>query len=105
MTVTVSFISPGSGGAGSNGVFKVRAQERLTIPGTTVNTTMVGELVLIGNGEAGMVAVAFGTTPDAAAVSDNSPVTSAGYPVGPGQVGAPLCPGVGGANINVKAIP
>lgn len=105
MTVTVSFVTPGSGGAGSNGVFKVRAQERLTIPATTTNTTAVGELVMIGNGETSMVAVAFGTTPDAATAADASPVSSAGYPVAAGSVGVPLVPGVAGAKINVKAIP
>jgi hypothetical protein len=104
MTVMVSFVTAGSGGGGSNGVFAVRAQERITIPGTTTNSTRVGELVLIGNGEASMVAVAFGTTPDAAATADNSPVTSASVPVGAGQVGAPLCPGVAGAKINIKAV-
>jgi hypothetical protein len=105
MTVVVSFVTPGAGGAGSNGVNKVRAQERITIPGTTTTTSQVGEIILIGNGEASMVAVAFGTTPDAAATADASPVTSAGFPVASGTVGAPLCPGVSGAKVNIKAVP
>lgn len=107
MTVTVSFITPGAFGAyaaGGAGIGACRAQERLTIPATTTTVALAGEIVLIGNGEAGMVAVAFGTTPDAAATADSSPVTTAGIPVSAGSVGVPLkCPA--GAKINVKAIP
>jgi hypothetical protein len=104
MTVVVSFVTPGNGGAGTNGVNKVRAQERITIPGTTTTTSLVGEIVIVGNAETSMVAVAFGTTPDAAATADNSPVTSAGFPVAAGSVGTPLVPGVAGAKVNIKVV-
>jgi hypothetical protein len=105
MTTVVSFVTPGSaGGSGANGVNKIRAQERITVPGTTTNVSAVGEIIIVGNGEASMVAVAFGTTPDAAAAADNSPVTTAGFPVGAGQVSAPLVPGIAGAKVNIKIV-
>lgn len=103
MTVVVSFITGGQISAGASGVRTIRAQERLTVPGTTVTAALVGETVLVGNGETGMVAVAFGTAPDAAATA-SSATTSAGVPVAAGMVGIPLVPGAG-ALINVKAVP
>lgn len=60
MTVVVSFVTPGVGGAGANGVNRVRAQERIALNGTTTETSRVGEVILIGNGETSMIAVAFG---------------------------------------------
>lgn len=104
MTVVVSFITGGQISAGASGVRTIRAQERLVIGNTTTNVALVGETVLIGNGETGMIAAAFGTAPDAAALTDNSPVTSAGFPIAAGMVGVPLVPGAG-AKINVKAVP
>lgn len=103
MTVTVSFITPGGIGPGASGIKSIRAQERLTIPATTTNQTLVGETVVIGNGEGGMVAVAFGSTPDAATATATG-ASSAGMPIGAGMVGIPITPGAGNF-INVKAIP
>lgn len=103
MTVVVSFIVSATIAQGAAGIGRVRKQERLTVPGTTVATAQVGETVLIGNGEAGMVAVAWGTAPDAAA-TDESGATSAGYPIAAGAVGVPIVPGAN-AKINVKAVP
>lgn len=103
MTVVVSFLTAVAGGAGSNGVYKVRAQERLAIGSTTINTSMVGEIIIVGNGEAGMIAVAFGTAPDAAATAESS-ATSAGFPVSAGAVSAPIVPGNNSSKINVKAV-
>jgi len=107
VTVTVSFVT--AGGANSSagiGIKRVRAKEVVTVPGTTTTTALDGEMILIGNGEASMVAVAFGTTPDAAATSESlsgsSLVSSAGFPVGAGQVGDPII-GVAGAKVNIKA--
>jgi hypothetical protein len=103
MTVVVSFITGGQISAGASGVRTIRAQERLTIPATTVTAALVGETVLIGNGEAGMVAAAFGSAPDAAATTATAS-TSAGMPIGAGMVGIPIVPGPG-ALVNVKAVP
>jgi hypothetical protein len=104
MTVVVSFITSGTIANGVAGIGRVRAQERVTIPGTTVATAQVGETVIVGNGETSMVAIAWGAAPDAAAVAENLPTTTAGYPVGAGMVGIPFVPGAG-AKINVKAVP
>ena len=70
MTVVVSFITPGIlgvGGWAGAGVGRVRIQERLTIGNSTSGATALNEIALIGNGETGMIAAAYGTTPDAAA--------------------------------------
>jgi hypothetical protein len=105
MTVTVTFISPTSLGSGAMGVGIIRAQERIAVGATTTAVTQTGESVVIGNGETTMIAVAYGTTPDAAALNNNTfPVTSAGMPIGPGSVGLPISPGPG-YKINAKAIP
>jgi hypothetical protein len=103
MTVVVSFITGGQITAGASGVKSIRKQERITIPGTTSTATQVGETVLIGNGETSMIAVAFGSAPDAAA-TDASATTSAGMPIGAGMVGVPIVPGAGNL-INIKAVP
>lgn len=103
MTVVVSFITSGGIASGVSGIGRVRAQERIAVGGTTATAAQVGETVLIGNGEANMIAVAWGTAPDAAATAENGTVTSAGYPIGAGMVGIPVVPGAG-AKINAKAV-
>ena len=105
MTVVVSFIRGAQIAQGASGVSSVRAQERLAVGSTTTNSTQVGDTVLIGNGETSMIAVAFGTTPDAAAADSSTfPLTSAGMPIAAGAVGVPIVPGAG-YKINVKAVP
>jgi len=107
MTVTVSFVipSPIAGGVWAGaGINRVRVQERLTIGNSTAGATVFGDVVIVGNGEASMIAVAYGTTPDAAALTENLPTTSAGFPIGPGQLGVPLQIPAGN-KINAKAIP
>lgn len=103
MTVVVSFIVSGGIGGSAVGIGRVVAQERLTIPATTSRACGVGETVLVGNAESSMVAVAWGTTPDAAALTENLPTTSAGFPVAAGQLGVPFSPGAGN-KVNVKAV-
>lgn len=103
MTVVVSFIAPhGIGPLHAPGIGRVRVRENLTIPATTTATVQDGEIVVIGNAEGSMVAVAFGTTPDGAATAETS-ATSAGYPVASGGVSDPFVPPVG-SKINVKAV-
>jgi hypothetical protein len=109
MTVIVSFVKA-SGMAdlaipngGTLAVSSCRVQERLTIGSTTTNVVQSGELVHIGNTEATMIGVAWGTAPDAATTTDNSPTSSVGIPVGSGGAGTILKAPVG-AKINAKAI-
>lgn len=100
MTVVVSFVKPQ--GAGVIGMGKVRVRENITIPGTTTATAQEGEIVIVGNAETTMVAVAWGTTPDAAALAETA-ATSAGVCVGAGAVSYPVQPKIGD-KINVKAV-
>lgn len=102
MTVVVSFITAARVGGDAQGIGRVRRQERITVPGTTANPTEVGEAVIISNGEANMVAVAWGSIPDAAALVETA-VTSAGFGVPAGQMAIPFSPG-GGKLINIKAV-
>lgn len=103
MTVVVSFISHKALGLGPVlGVGVVRVREDITIPGSTTATAQAGEIVLVGNGETSMVAIAFGTTPDAAALAATA-ATSAGFVVPAGCTSQPICPPAG-AKINVKAV-
>ncbi len=101
MSVTVSFLTAGPGAGGVVGISKVRVKEVVTVPGTTTATALAGEVIVVGNGESSMVAVAIGSTPDAAATAETS-ATTAGYPVGAGQVSDPFLP-VAGAKVNIKA--
>lgn len=103
MTVVVSFVSQSGLGGGATGLGRIIAQERITVPGTTSRAAQSGEIVIIGNGESSMVAAAYGTAPDAAATAENLPTTSAGFPIGPGQVAIPFSPGSGN-KINIKAV-
>lgn len=103
MTVVVSFITSGAIGGNASGVGRVRAQERLAVGATTSTAALAGETVLVGNGETGMIAVAFGSAPDAAATAESG-TTSAGFPVAAGTLGIPFSPGAG-AKVNVKAVP
>jgi len=106
MTVLVSFIRPSSlgGGWGGAGIGEVRAQERLALGGTTTTTVAFGDIVLIGNGEATMIAAAYGTAPNADATVSALPTTSASFPIGAGQVGVPMTNLPIGSKINVKTV-
>jgi hypothetical protein len=100
MTVVVSFIR--ATGAGVIGVGGVRAQERVTVPGTTVTTALNGEVVIIGNGETSMVAAAWGSTPDAAATAETT-ATSASVAVPAGGLSYPINPKFGD-KVNIKVV-
>lgn len=101
MTVVVSFItSRGTGYASAIG--RVAARENVTVPGSTARACQPGEMVVVGNGETSMVAVAWGTTPDAAALLETVS-TSAGVAVPAGGLSYPLDP-KSGDKINVKVV-
>lgn len=102
MTVVVSFVVPGGGRGFATGVERVTARENITPPGTTTNTVNEGEMVVIGNAETSMVAVAFGATPDADATVATR-LTSAGLPVPAGAVSYPISPAIGD-KVNVKTV-
>lgn len=101
MTVVVSFVSPRSIGSAS-AIGRVRARENLSVGDTTTNTVQEGEMVVIGNAETSMVAIAWGSSPDADATAE-SETTSAGVTIPAGGQSYPLEPRTGG-KINVKAV-
>lgn len=102
MTVVVSFVTPkGIRSVHAPGIGAVRIRENITIPGTTTATLLDGEIAVIGNGENSMVAVAFGTSPNADAVASTA-ATSAGVAIPAGQSVA-IAPNAGD-KINVKAV-
>ncbi|MFN3549625.1 MAG: hypothetical protein ACK4U0_19230 [Mesorhizobium sp.] len=75
--------------------------EVIAVGASTTATAEDGEFIVVGNGETDMIRAAFGTTPDADATAANGLVTSAGFPIGAGQVSDPII-GVAGAKINVE---
>lgn len=74
MTVVVNFCKArGIDGAyAAPELSEIRIRENITIPATTSNTIEDGEVVIIFNGEANPVAVAFGAAPDANATTSTS---------------------------------
>ncbi len=101
MTIVVSFIRAAPQYSAS-GVNSVRVRENLAPNGTTTATAEEGEFVVIGNAETSMIAAAWGTTPDAAAVASNA-ATTAGMPVPAGGQSYPIFPKAGD-KINVKTV-
>lgn len=101
MAAYVSFLAPQSKEAAS-GARAVRVRESLAVPGTTTATVVEnGEMVIVVNGEASPIFVAWGTTPDAAAAAATA-ATTAGLAVPAGQMSPPIIPAPGD-KINVKA--
>ena len=102
MAVIVSFATPkGIGSIHSPHIGAVRAREDITVPGSTTAAAQNGEIAVIANGEASIVAAAFGTTPDAAATAETT-ATSAGFGIPAGAV--VMVPLKTGDKINIKAL-
>ena len=101
MTVVVSFVRPKNIYSAS-GIGSVRVREILTVGGTATAGAEDGEMIVVGNGETSMIAAAFGTTPDAAALTKTT-ATSAGMPIPAGSQSYPIFP-TAGDKINVKAV-
>jgi hypothetical protein len=103
MSVIVTFCkAKGIRGSAQNpAVAEARVRETLALNNSTTATITDGEIVLVGNNESAMILAAFGSTPDAAATAETAQ-TSAGVPIGAGQVMALRPPA--GTKINVKAL-
>lgn len=102
MSVIISFVTPkGIGSIHAPGIGTVRVREDESLDGTTTATVAEGEVVIVANNETSMIAVAFGTTPDADATAATA-ATSAGVAIPAGQSLA-LVPAEGD-KINVKAL-
>jgi hypothetical protein len=76
--------------------------EVLSAGDTTTITAEAGEYAIIANGEADIVTVARGSTPDATATAETAD-TSAGIPIASSMIGPPLLL-KSGDKINVAAL-
>lgn len=101
MAVEVVFLRGGNISGPIDAIMNVRKRERLALTETTTITAEDGELIMVANQETDMVRIAFGTTPDADAVTATT-ATSAGYPVPAGQITPPIV-ATAGMKVNVKA--
>lgn len=100
MPAVISFISTdGASSINVQLISDVRVTESKAIPGTTTAAAVGREAALIVNTEASAIMVAWGTTPDAAALAKTA-LTTAGVCIPSGQsivVALPI-----GAKINAK---
>jgi len=103
MSAVVCFLRAVSGGAGASAAGRIRKKEVLTVPATSAITAQAGEFAIVLNTETTGVLVAFGSTPDAVAVTETS-ATSAGLGIPAGLDSALLGPLNEGDKISVKAI-
>lgn len=99
MTVYVNFVVPSSKGV-IGAVAHAAERVNITVPASTTRRVQPGELVVITNGESAPVAVAWGSSPDAATTTATT-TSSAGLVIPTGLSSQPLdLPA--GSLINVK---
>lgn len=103
MAATVCFLTAVSAGGGASAAGAIRKKEVLTVPDTTTITANAGEYAIVLNTESTAVLVAYGSTPDAQAVTSTS-ATTAGIGVPAGLDSALLGPLAQGAKVNVKTV-
>ncbi len=102
MAVHVIFMSPrGIGSEDAPGIGVIRAREEVAAGGVSEGAAQLGEVVMVVNDTASTVLVAYGSTPDAAAVAQTN-ATSAGFPVIGGRYSPPFVVPAG-AKVGVKA--
>lgn len=100
MTVVVSFMKPGFN-INAPMITNCRVREDLALDGTTTAVALDGEVALVGNAEADMICVAFGTAPDPD-LTDETAASSAGIPVAAGGLCTLVLPA--GAKVAAKAL-
>jgi hypothetical protein len=103
MAATVCFLTAVSAGGGATAAGAIRKKEVLTVPSTSTITANAGEFAIVLNTESTGILVAYGSTPDAVAVTSTS-ATTAGLGIPAGLDSALLGPLAQGDKINVKAI-
>lgn len=102
MTCRVMFMAHSGIGGSSAGVGPVRISESVAVNGTTTASAQDNEVVLIYNGEATGVMVAWGSTPDGATTTSTSASTAA-LVIPAGQMSEAIVPGAG-AKFSVKTL-
>lgn len=103
MTVVVAFCKAAGvrGNSANAAIASARVREDLALDGVSTETVEAGDIVIIGNAETDMIAVAFGIDPDADTTAADADST-AGIPVAAGDVVA-FTPVVG-SKVSVKAL-
>lgn len=103
MAAVVSFLRPVSGGGGSTAAGRIRKKEVVTVGNSSTITAEAGEFAIVLNTESSAILVAFGSTPDAQAVTETS-ATSAGIGVPTGLQSPLLGPLALGDKVNAKTV-
>lgn len=103
MAATVCFVTAVAAGGGGTAAGAIRKKEVLTVPSTSTITANKGEFAIVLNTEATAILVAYGSTPDAQAVTATG-ATTAGLGVPAGLDSALLGPLAQGAKVDVKTV-
>jgi stage V sporulation protein SpoVS len=103
MSAVVCFVKAVSAGAGAAAAGVIRKKEVLTVPSTSTITAEAGEFAIVLNTETTAILTAYGSTPDAQAVTATS-ATTAGIGVPAGLDSALLGPLAAGAKVDVKTV-
>lgn len=103
MSAVVCFVRAVSGGGGSTAAGAIRKKEVLTVPSTSSITAEAGEFAIVLNTETTGILVAYGSTPDAQAVTSTA-ATTAGLGIPAGLDSALLGPLAAGDKISVKTV-
>jgi hypothetical protein len=103
MAAVVCFVTAVSSGGGGTAAGSIRKKEVLTVPSTSTITANKGEYAIVLNTEATAILVAYGSTPDAQAVTETG-ATTAGIGVPTGLDSALLGPLGQGDKVDVKTV-
>jgi len=103
MSAVVCFVKMVTAGGGGVAAGAVRKKEVLTVPSTSTITANAGEYAIVLNTESAAILVAYGSTPDAVAVTSTSATTAGlGVPIGINSI--LLGPLNEGDKVNAKAV-
>lgn len=102
MSAVVCFVRAVSGGAGTAAA-RIRKKEVISVPATCAITAAQGEFAIVLNTESTAILVAYGSTPDAQAVTETS-ATSAGIGVPAGLESCLLGPLNAGDMVSAKTV-
>ncbi|WP_316176162.1 hypothetical protein [Bradyrhizobium sp. SZCCHNRI1073] len=103
MAAVVCFLRPGTASGGGTAANNVRKKEVLTVPSTSTITAEAGEYAIVLNTETSAILVAWGSTPDAQAITQTS-ATMAGLGVPSGLESPLLGPLATGDKVSAKTV-
>ena len=102
MSAVVCFVKAVSAGGGATAA-NIRKKEVISVPATSTITAEKGEFAIVMNTEATAILIAYGSTPDAQAVTATG-ATSAGLGVPAGFDSALIGPLELGDKVNAKVV-